>query len=200
MSPAMTADGLPFRLYDERAAAHIGKDGGVVVAAGPRTDLFVDPGSEVSVTSAPAVVAVVPDAGFQFSARVRASLASTFDAGVLLLRTSPDHWAKLCLEQAISGAPTAVSVVTRGVSDDANGWRLASGEAWLRISRDGAAFSFHVSEDGERWELVRLFSLPAPGAIEVGLLAQSPTGEGCIVHFSEIRYVARPLGDPRSGE
>jgi len=148
-------------------------------------------------TNAPTVVAVVPDDGFQLSARVRGSFGSAFDAGGLLVRTSSDHWAWLCFERTATGTPTAVTVVTRGVSDTAVGRPLSESEVWLRIGRDGAAFSFQISSQGTHWETVRLFSLPTDGAVEVGVLARSPRGEGCTVTFSDIRYVAlasRPSG------
>lgn len=173
--------------------------GDVVLSAEPGSDLFVEPGTGRREASASVLTRRVDDRAFQFSARVRPNLSGTFDAGALLVRCDADHWAKLCLEQATSGAPTAVSVVTRRVSDDANGWVLPGPDAWLRISRSGEAFAFHVSTDGLSWNLLRVFSLPAPGAVELGLVAQAPVGDGCTVRFSDFKYVPEPLEDPRSG-
>lgn len=170
-----------------------------VLSAGPGSDLFVEPGTGRRETSATVLTRRVEDREFQFSARVRPDLQATFDAGALLVRCDADHWAKLCLEQATSGAPTAVSVVTRHVSDDANGWVLPRSDAYLRISRNGEAFAFHVSTDGQAWDLLRVFSLPAPGAVDVGLVVQAPVGNGCTVRFTDVAYVPEPLEDPRSG-
>jgi len=175
------------------------EEGDVVLSASAGSDLFVEPGTGRREASASVLTRRVDDRAFQFAARVRPDLRATFDAGALLVRCDADHWGKLCLEQATSGAPTAVSVVTRHVSDDANGWVLPGPDAWLRISRNDEAFAFHVSADGRSWDLLRVFSLPAPGAVEVGLVAQAPVGDGCTVKFSDVTYLPESLKDPRSG-
>jgi regulation of enolase protein 1 (concanavalin A-like superfamily) len=189
----------PLGLFDARGEETSSADRDVVLSAGPRCDLFVEPGTGRRKASASVLTRRVDDRAFQFSARVRPDLRATFDAGALLVRCDADHWAKVCLEQATSGVPTAVSVVTRHVSDDANGWVLPGSDAYLRISRKDEVFAFHVSADGKSWDLLRVFSLPAPGAVEVGLLAQAPVGDGCTVTFSDVAYVPEPLEDPRSG-
>ena len=186
-------------LADDGGVGAPSPEGDVVLSAGPGSDLFVEPGTGRREASASVLTRRVDDRAFQFSARVRPDLRATFDAGALLVRCDADHWGKLCLEQATSGAPTAVSVVTRHVSDDANGWALPGPDAWLRISRHDEAFAFHVSTDGQLWNLLRVFSLPAPSVVEVGLVAQAPVGDGCTVTFSDLKYVPEPLEDPRSG-
>ena len=92
-----------------------------------------------------------------------------------------------------------VSVVTRGVSDDANGRVVAGDTVWLRVSRIGAGCALHASGDGERWELVRHFALDAPDGLAAGFLAQSPTGEGCTATFDDVRFAAEPLAELRDG-
>ncbi|MFW2512816.1 DUF1349 domain-containing protein [Demequina sp. SO4-13] len=180
----------------ESAHAH---GAGVEMTSGAATDLFTDPGNGHAEASAAVLTRAVNGPSFQFSARVQPGLRSTFDAGALLVRTDDSHWAKLCLEQAVDGAPTAVSVVTRHLSDDANGWSLPGADAWMRISRDGETFAFHVSTDGAVWKLLRIFSLPAHGSVEIGVVAQSPMGEGCSVEFTELTLHPHALSDPRSG-
>jgi regulation of enolase protein 1 (concanavalin A-like superfamily) len=66
----------------------------------------------------------------------------------------------------------------------------------------GHAFALHASTDGDQWSLVRHFSLGlAPEApVKLGVLAQSPHGEGCAARFTQLRYEERTLGDIRSGE
>jgi regulation of enolase protein 1 (concanavalin A-like superfamily) len=137
---------------------------------------------------------------FQLAARVHVDFAQTFDAGVLLVWLDERTWAKLCLEYSPAHEPMVVSVVTRGVSDDCNSFVVPSGDAWLRVSRVGpAAFAFHASRDGERWELIRHFSLGDGSDPEVGFAAQSPRGEGCTATFTELRYAPERLEDIRSG-
>lgn len=178
----------------EVASAH-----DIELTAGPSTDLFTDPRDGTAVVSATTVTRIVSESAFKFSALVSPLLASRFDAGALLVRRDAEHWAKVCLEQSVDGTPTAVSVVTRTLSDDANGWDLPEPAAWFRVSRDGEAYAFHVSGDGQSWKLLRLFALPGEGPVELGFVAQSPVGDGCRVTFSELSYVLAGMGDPRSG-
>jgi regulation of enolase protein 1 (concanavalin A-like superfamily) len=91
-----------------------------------------------------------------------------------------------------------VSVVTRGLSDDCNSTVVSGDAVWLRVAGVGDAFAFHASADGERWDFVRHFALD--GDPRPGFLAQSPTGEGLVATFSEIRLEPVRLRDLRSGE
>ena len=85
--------------------------------------------------NAATLLGVPPDGDFQFSARVTVGFASTYDAGVLLLWVDDRHWGKLCFEFSPAGEPMVVSVVTRGVSDDANAFVVDGRTVWLRVSR-----------------------------------------------------------------
>jgi len=55
-----------------------------------------------------------------------------------------------------------VSVVTRGVSDDANAFVVDGRTVWLRVSRVSHAFAYHASLDGKAWRMVRFFSIDGP--------------------------------------
>jgi uncharacterized protein len=188
-----------------------------------QTDMFVDPsGTEEPVLNAPRLLGVPPEGDFQLAARVTVGFANTFDAGVLVVWADERTWAKLCFERSspmggvagsgmAPGRPMAVTVVTRGSSDDANGFTVDGDRLWLRVSRLGAAWAFHASTDGAYWQFVRYFTLgpgggagggTAPGArpeVRVGFEAQSPTGPGCEVTFDQITYTPERLADLRSG-
>jgi regulation of enolase protein 1 (concanavalin A-like superfamily) len=165
----------------------------------PHTDLFADPAGGAPVLTAPRLLGAPPAGDFMLSARVRVGFAETYDAGVLLVWVAEDAWAKLCFERSPQGTPMAVSVVTRGTSDDANGLTVDGSELWLRVSRLGPAWAFHASIDGAYWHLVRHFALPLPGEALVGFEGQSPMGAGCAVTFSEIRFTAGTLSGLRTG-
>ena len=81
-----------------------------------------------------------------------------------------------------------VTVVTRGFSDDCNSVLIDGNTVYLRVARIGTAFALHYALDGRYWHFVRYFTLGALENLQVGFLAQSPTGEGCRVRFSEIAY------------
>lgn len=182
-----------------RPAAGWNVDGNELsIEAGGRTDWFVDPANGRATVNAPALVGPAPDGDFMLRARVRLDGTSTFDAGVLFVYAGDQTWAKLCLERSPQGPAMVVSVVTHGVSDDCNSQTVDGDETWLRIAKLGQAFAFHASADGERWDLVRHFALPAKRP-SVGFEAQSPTGPGCFVTFGEIAYDATRLADLRDG-
>src|SRR5437868_7995155 len=161
-----------------------------MLAAGPRTDFFVDPAGGAVVANAPAFVGPV-DGDFVLSALVEVAFASTFDAGTLFVWGGERRWAKLAFELSPQRERMIVSVVTRERSDDCNSTVVDADSVGLRIARIGAALAFHASLDGARWDLVRHFHLP--DASEVGFAAQSPTGDGCEATFTDIRFEQRTL-------
>jgi hypothetical protein len=172
----------------------------LTVQAPGQTDLFVDPsGTEAPVLNAPRLLGVPPDQDFQLAARVTVGFGHTFDAGVLLVWADERTWAKLCFEYSPQGKAMAVTVVTRGSSDDANGFTVDGNQLWLRASRLGGAWAFHASTDGAYWQFVRYFTLGASGEVSVGFEAQSPTGPGCEVTFDQITYRPERLADLRDG-
>jgi hypothetical protein len=191
-------DGLeaPLRWVREGRAERI--DGGLVLTAGPRTDLFVDPRSDEVVATAPALVGPVTPP-FTVRARVAADLRETFDAAALLVLGPDDRtWAKLAVERAPDGATTIVTVVTRGVSDDCNHMTIEPIGCWLRVTGLGDdVFALHTSGDGRTWDLVRYARLA--GASAVGLSVQSPLGSGCTARFDHVRWDRTTIADIRDG-
>lgn len=189
---------MPLRWLVQPDRWHV-ESSSLELAAGARTDWFVDPSGEREPTlNGPALVGDV-GGDYLFSARVRVGFEATFDAGVLMLHADDRTWAKLCFEYSPANEPMVVSVVTRGTSDDANGFGVDGSEVWLRIARMGPAFAFHASTDGREWKLIRHFTLGGDVEPAVGFEAQSPTGAGCEVTFDDIRFAAGRLDDLRDG-
>jgi uncharacterized protein len=91
-----------------------------------------------------------------------------------------------------------VSVVTQGVSDDCNALVVEPGGAWLRMGTVGRGIGFYHSADGERWKLVRVFSLGGR-ELRIGFEAQSPVGEGSVAAFERIEYRAEGVRDQFAG-
>lgn len=179
--------------------------GRVVVDASAHTDLYVNPGGEdsadaESMLNAATLLGTPPEGDFQLSARVCVDFRSQYDAGVLLLWIDERQWAKFCFELSPSSEPMVVSVVTLGVSDDANAFVVPDRSVWLRISRVDRVYAFHASTDAMTWPLIRVFSLgDSLPDHKVGFEAQSPTGDGCTVTFDEIHFTRRRLADLRDG-
>jgi regulation of enolase protein 1 (concanavalin A-like superfamily) len=168
--------------------------------AGPRTDLFVNPATGETHLNAPRLLTPAPAGDFQFIAEVSAFHASTFDAGALVIWAGDDSWAKLAFEYSPQETGMIVSVVTRGRSDDANGYTVDNLSVWLRVSRVGGAYAFHASiDEGLTWDFVRHFTLDGATDVEVGFVVQSPTGDGCRARFTHIALRPSPLTDLRDG-
>jgi len=200
MESVVTHPALPVPLHWHSAPETwtITESGALTIVAGARTDLFIDPQTAAEALNAPCLLGHLAG-DFMLSARVTVDFAATFDAGALVLYTHDRVWAKLCLEYSPDGTAMIVSVVTRGVSDDCNSWRVEGKYAWLRVARLGPACAFHASADGIAWQFVRHFALPTEEKPAIGFLAQSPTGSRCSASFDDIRYLLGRLGDLRAG-
>ena len=168
------------------------RSGVPTLTAAAGTDLFVDPAGvdPGQVPDAGRFAGLPPAGDFTLAAQVSVEFGSMYDAGVLLLHAGERQWAKLCFEYSPQLTPTAVTVVTRGTSDDCNSFEVDGRTLWLRITRSGAAWAFHASTDGAWWRLLRYFALSGNAAelVRVGFLAQSPTGAGCAATFDHITF------------
>ncbi|MFI9638781.1 DUF1349 domain-containing protein [Micromonospora sp. NPDC051925] len=207
MTITWNVPGLPFALSPSPKGAWTVAEatGTVTASAAPRSDIFIDPGASAplnaeSMLNAATLLGLPPDGDFQLSARVTVEFASAYDAGVLLLWVDERHWGKLCFEFSPDGEPMIVSVVARGVADDANAFVVDGRTAWLRVSRIDHAFAYHASLDGKTWRMIRFFAVDGAGtSTTIGFEAQSPTGDGCQVTFDEIRFTRDRLADLRDG-
>lgn len=207
MTISRKVPGLPFSLSPSSGEAWTIDEATATVtaAASAHSDIFIDPGADSqlnaeSMLNAATLLGVPPDCDFQFSARVTVNFESTFDAGVLLLWIDDRHWGKLCFEYSPDRQPMIVSVVARGVADDANAFAVDGRTVWLRISRIDHAFAYHASFDGKAWRMIRFFTLDDTSTpASIGFEAQSPTGDGCMVTFDDIHFTRERLRELRDG-
>jgi hypothetical protein len=173
---------------------------GLILASGPRADLFIDPaGDEGARPDAGRLTGLPNSDDFTLTARVTVAFGATFDAGALLVYLSERRWAKVCYELSPQRRPTAVTVVTHGTSDDSNSFETAGGPLWLRVTRAGRVWAFHASEDGAYWKLLRYFTLGEASGARVGFLSQSPQGPGCTAVFGSVLFKPGAPGDLRDG-
>lgn len=171
--------------------------GGIRVAVPPDTDYFRDPAGEKVRGNGPYLWRRATG-DFVARLKLRPTFAGMYDAGGILVRQNEEHWAKLCYERTSFGTTAAISVVTRGLSDDANGVDLETPELWLQLCRAGDTFGMQYARDGETWRKVRRFHLPLGPAVQVGLLAQSPKAAGTTVDFLWFSVESR-TADTRTG-
>ncbi len=163
-----------------------------------QVDYFQDPVGKIQKDDAPYLYREVTG-DFRARVKVRPDHDTMYDAGALMVRQDASHWAKLCYEGTDFGTTAAISVVTDGTSDDANGADLVSPELWLQVVRQGDVFALHYSLDGENWRMVRLFRLALPETVKVGLVAQCPIGMGTRVDFYDFSISQQPVANIRAG-
>jgi regulation of enolase protein 1 (concanavalin A-like superfamily) len=173
-------------------------DGGLRVLAPEKVDYFRDPRGLLSSDSAPLLWLWV-EADFVARVHVRPTFGATYDAGALMVRHDETKWAKVCFESTDLGTHAVVSVVTDGLSDDANGPNLDVPDVWLQIVRRGDIFGMHYALDGVHWRMVRYFALLVPFQVQVGIVAQSPAGPGTTVDFLQFDVERRSVDDLRAG-
>lgn len=156
-------------------------DKGLEVFAPPSSDYFIDEEGPSTRLSAPFLYTQVTG-DFSLTTRVEVDMRSMFDSGCIMIMSDLDNWAKLCYENWIN-EPSIVSVVTKVFSDDCPSLRIGNVKPYFRVLRSGNCFGFHYSIDGEKWTVIRYFNMNIPKEIKVGVVAQSPVGNGCPVIF-----------------
>jgi regulation of enolase protein 1 (concanavalin A-like superfamily) len=175
------------------------------VSALPHSDIYINPAGmnsldAQSLMNATTFLGVPPEGDFQFSAKITVGFRSQYDAGVLLIWSDENYWAKFCFEYSPNSNPMVVSVVTLNVSDDANSFIVPDNSIWYRVSRQDNVYALHAATDGKIWQLIRVFTLGKETKNhKVGFLAQSPTGEGCEILFEEINFLQKRLIELRDG-
>jgi uncharacterized protein len=202
----LTVPGLPFPLTPSHDDVwRLDPVNALIARAPAHTDFYVNPGGEGSadaetMLNAATLLGAPAPGDFQLSARVAVDFAAQYDAGVLLIWIDERRWAKFCFEFSPAAEPMVVSVVTRDVSDDANAFVVPDRSVWLRVSRVDHVYAFHASTDGQTWRLIRVFTFGDSIADhKIGFEAQSPTGDGCVVTFDDIRFTTDRLEDLRDG-
>ena len=168
------------------------------IKAHPNSDCFVDPADGKKIFNA-AFFHMETEKDFTIRAKVSHSFKSEYDACVLMVMSNENCWVKLCFELTDIGTHAVVSVVTNGVSDDANGVDIDGKQVYLQLAKKGHLFALHYSLDGSNYNMVRYFSLPIRETCKVGFVAQSPRGEGGDFLFEDIEINYTTAKDFRKG-
>ena len=173
-------------------------ENGYLLKAKPNSDMVVDAQSGNVVSNA-VYLADEITGDFAFSACVSHDFRSTYDACCLIAYAHDTLWSKACFECTEEGEHAVVTVMTNGRSDDANSVRIEENRVWLQICRHGDVISVQYSTDGKEWTFVRILSMPLPETVRLGLLAQSPVGEGGEFRFEDVKLAHRSPANMRFG-
>ena len=182
-------------------------DNHIEIDAPAQSDFFCNNGAVSEEGITPETLCNAPfyytevDGDFVMKVKVAHDFKDTYDSASIMIMIDMQNWAKACFEKTDFGTHAAVSVVTRnGESDDANGCNIDSNSVWLQITRVGNSFSFHFSEDGVTYYMMRFFNLSAGKTIKVGLLAQAPQGNGGIRTYQNLTIEKKTVKNIRFGE
>ena len=98
-------------------------DGGILIKAKPHSDMVVDAQTAAIISNA-SYLAQDVEGDFTFSALVSHRFLSTYDACCLIAYANDKLWSKACFECTEEGEHAVVTVMTNGLSDDANSVRI----------------------------------------------------------------------------
>ncbi len=192
--------GLPYQLQQNMTLGSVVVDkAGFTLSATKGSDLYTNADGSKRADATPRLL-FTPVGDFIISVRVGASFHAPFDGAALIVYADGANWAKLLFEQARSGGQGVSSTVSKGVGDDAHHGMRAGGAVYLKLARRDGLYVFYTSQDGQTWQMVRNFGLPAARAVQVGFSAQSPLGEQFTAQFSELRFRAAAFKDFWQGE
>ena len=173
---------------------------GLEIMAVEGTDFFNDPVSAKATATAPFLYREI-EGDFVATVLVEPDFSSLWNAVCLMVHLDSTNWIKFAFENSDATGNSIVTVVTRGVSDDANGVIMEEvNQAWLRLIRKENNYAMHWSRDGKNYKMARLAALPPASVVKIGIEAQCPVGPKArhLVHAFYLEN--RSIKDLRKGE
>jgi uncharacterized protein len=171
----------------------------LTITAGAKTDMFRDPNVTYNTDNAPKLL-FKPDDNFTLSVGIEHAFLSKWDGGAIVLWQDSLHWIKFCFEKDYTGAHRVVSVVTKDISDDCNSLQVNGNKVFYKVAKADNVITLYYSHDGKKWYLIRHLQFEFSNALQLGFLAQSPTGSSCTVKFTDVNYRNNKIRDPYIGE
>ena len=175
-------------------------NGTLKVVAAKETDFFNNPEDSTITSSAPFLYQEI-SGNFVAKALVRPDFSSLWNAVALMVYIDNNNWIKFAFENSDATGKSIVSVVTKNVSDDANGAILNDqDQIWLKLIRKDNIYSMLWSIDGENFKMARLSTMPEVESIKIGIELQSPVGEPATHEVDYLEIVKATVKDVRKGE
>lgn len=199
-SDSMRIEAIPHQLkWENQPKEYAIEKKTITIVAGEKTDMFRDPNVTYNTDNAPKLLfTAAPD--FVLTASIEHSFSNKWDGGAIVLKQDSLNWVKFCFERDYTGARRVVSVVTKNISDDCNSIEVNANKVYYKVARANNVITLYYSLNGKKWFLVRHFQFDAANTLQVGFLAQSPTGKSCKVKFQNITYSEKKIKDPYAGE
>jgi len=172
----------------------------IELIAPEKSDFFIDNMNQIERNNAPFYY-VKRKGDFILKVRVKPDFKNTYDAGGLFIFDSKKKWIKLEFEKTDIGYTSIVSVITNGTSDDCNGEKVdKNNHVFLQIMRKDDYWCLYYSIDGKSWKMVRYFKLKMKNEVKIGIVVQSPIGNGCKVLFSNFKIANNEIKNIRKGK
>lgn len=138
---------------------------------------------------------------FIAKALVRPDFAAMWNAVALMVYIDDDNWIKFAFENSDATGKSVVSVVTKEVSDDANGPILNyQDQLWLKLIRKDNSYAMFWSIDGDDFKMARLCTLPPNDIVKIGVEFQSPVGQSATHELKYLDVESVTVEDLRKGE
>ena len=157
------------------------------ITAGAKSDFFNDPISNSINANAPFLYKEV-SGDFVATALLKPDFNGMWNAMSLMVHINERNWIKFAFENSDATGKSVVTVVTRNVSDDANGVILNEIDmVWFKLARRMDNYSLHWSVDGKEYKMARLSAMPHSDTVKIGIEAQCPVGEHAnhkVLYFS----------------
>lgn len=172
----------------------------LIINAPAKSDYFNTPeGGSINATAPILYKEISGD--FVATCYVKPDFKDMWNAASLMVYMDSTHWIKYAFENSDATGKSIVSVVTRKVSDDANGVILNDQNAiWLKMVRKGDLFSMHWSINGKDYKMTRVCRMPHYKSVKVGIEAQCPIGDGAKHEFLFFSLENKTVKDFRVGE
>ena len=122
---------------------------------------------------------------FRVRVKVTGQYSALYDQAGLMLRADEKTWMK-CGIEFVEGKQFVSAVITRDFSD----WSVipmetAPSAIYLQVERIHTAIEFSYSLDGTHYQMAREAYLSDAPALQAGMMAAAPKGDGFEVHFED---------------
>jgi regulation of enolase protein 1 (concanavalin A-like superfamily) len=172
----------------------------LTVVAEKGTDFFNNPEDGSIISTAPLLFKQIAG-DFVAKALVRPDFSSMWNAVAIMVHIDSTHWIKFAFENSDATGQSVVSVVTKDLSDDANGVILAEQDMlWLKLIRKGNIYSMLWSQDDKTYKMARLTAMPSVDSLKIGIEAQCPVGESATHEIRYFNVEKKTVEDLRKGE
>lgn len=178
----------------------IATNNSLIINAPAKSDYFNNPENGTINATAPILYKEI-SGDFVATCLVKPDFKDMWNAASLMVFMDSTHWIKYAFENSDATGKSIVSVVTREVSDDANGAILNEHNAiWLKMVRKGDLYSMHWSINGKDYKMTRVCRMPHYKSVKIGIEAQCPIGDGAKHEFLFFSIESKTVKDFRLGQ